>query len=375
MREGKTSHWQGDRRQTTVWEIANNNPFGNPQHEQSWGHGTQKPVECMRRPIANNSRPGQAVYDPFLGSGTSVIAAEMTGRVCFGIELSPHYVDVVVRRWSSADWMYRAMALHNIAAHTMAAENHVIICGYGRSGQNLARLLEQESRANREIVSSLVESIAGLQGDTGDRRLHLLGTQLKKLQARLDLLAEMARRDFLAKIEHEAEELAAGMADSRTAAIMTALIEIQVPSLNLFCESLLDRLIEATGAERGFVLFYLPESTEADVVAARNFQTKNLSLEEYDFSRTLLREVLKRGTPLLLEDVSNDPAYSTEVSVVKFQLKSVLAGPLKQDQRTVGAIYLENNTRPCAFDEEDPTRRSTRRIAGEIGHRGGDVRR
>ena len=99
VRDGKTSHWQGDRTQTTVWEIANNNPFGNPQREQSWGHGTQKPVECMRRPIANNSRPGQAVYDPFLGSGTSVIAAEMTGRVCFGIELCPHYVDVVVRRW------------------------------------------------------------------------------------------------------------------------------------------------------------------------------------------------------------------------------------------------------------------------------------
>jgi Nif-specific regulatory protein len=220
--------------------------------------------------------------------------------------------------------------------------------------ETLTSLFEQEGRANREIVSSLVESITALQGDTGDRRLQLLGSQLKKLQARFDLLAEMARRDFLAKIEHEAEELAAGMADSRSAAIMTALIEIQAPSLNSFCESLLDRLIEATGAERGFVLFYLPESTEADVVAARNFQTKNLSLEEYDFSRTLLREVLKRGAPLLLEDVSNDPAYSTEVSVVKFQLKSVLAGPLKQDQRTVGAIYLENNTRPCAFDEEDP---------------------
>src|SRR6516225_3918568 len=53
-----------------VWEIANNNPFGNPQREHSWGHGTQKPVECMRRSIANNSRPGQAIYDPFLGSGT-----------------------------------------------------------------------------------------------------------------------------------------------------------------------------------------------------------------------------------------------------------------------------------------------------------------
>src|SRR5262249_47265443 len=93
------SHWQGDRRQTTVWEIANNNPFGNQQREQSWGHGTQKPVECMRRPIANNSRPGQVIYDPFLGSDTSLIAAEITGRVCCGLELNPTYVDVIVRRW------------------------------------------------------------------------------------------------------------------------------------------------------------------------------------------------------------------------------------------------------------------------------------
>jgi DNA modification methylase len=53
----------------------------------------------MRRPIVNNSRPGQAVYDPFLGSGTSVIGAEMTGRVCYGLELNPAYVDVIVRRW------------------------------------------------------------------------------------------------------------------------------------------------------------------------------------------------------------------------------------------------------------------------------------
>jgi DNA modification methylase len=99
VRDGKTSHWQGGRKQTTLWEIPNNNPFGNGQREESWGHGTQKPIECMRRPIANNSRPGQAIYDPFLGSGTSLIAAEMSGRVCYGLELDPAYVDVIVRRW------------------------------------------------------------------------------------------------------------------------------------------------------------------------------------------------------------------------------------------------------------------------------------
>jgi len=101
VREGKSSHWQGDRTRTTLWECPNNNPFGNRQREHSWGHGTQKPVECMRRPVVNNSRPGQLVYDPFLGSGTSLIAAEMTGRVCCGLEISPSYVDVILRRWQA----------------------------------------------------------------------------------------------------------------------------------------------------------------------------------------------------------------------------------------------------------------------------------
>ena len=53
----------------------------------------------MRRPILNNSSPGQAVYEPFMGSGTTLIAAETTGRVCLGLELNPAYIDVAVTRW------------------------------------------------------------------------------------------------------------------------------------------------------------------------------------------------------------------------------------------------------------------------------------
>ena len=64
-------------------------------------HSTQKPVECMRRPMENNSSPGQAVYEPFSGSGTTLIAAEMSGRACNAIELSPAYVDVAVQRWQA----------------------------------------------------------------------------------------------------------------------------------------------------------------------------------------------------------------------------------------------------------------------------------
>ena len=69
------------------------------RHRVRCGDSTQKPVECMRRPIVNNSKPGDAIYDPFLGSGTTLIAAESEGRVCYGMELNPAYVDVIVKRW------------------------------------------------------------------------------------------------------------------------------------------------------------------------------------------------------------------------------------------------------------------------------------
>ncbi len=97
-------HWAGDRKQTTLWQIS-----GKDQ-DATTVHGTQKPVECMRRPILNNSSPGQAVYEPFMGSGTTLIAAETTGRVCFGVELNPAYVDVAIERWQQFTGAYAVLA-------------------------------------------------------------------------------------------------------------------------------------------------------------------------------------------------------------------------------------------------------------------------
>jgi DNA modification methylase len=92
VRKGKTGHYDGGRKQSTLWQIDK------PKKSET-GHSTQKPVECMKRPIENNSSPGQAVYEPFSGSGTTIIAGEMTGRCVYAIELSPAYVDVAVKRW------------------------------------------------------------------------------------------------------------------------------------------------------------------------------------------------------------------------------------------------------------------------------------
>jgi DNA modification methylase len=93
VRKGKKHSWSGDRSQSTLWSIAH------PKSET--GHGAQKPVECMKRPIENNSSPGQAVYDPFVGSGTTIIAAEMTARACHAIEINPTYCDVTIERWQN----------------------------------------------------------------------------------------------------------------------------------------------------------------------------------------------------------------------------------------------------------------------------------
>lgn len=95
VRVNEKGQWAGDRKQTTLWSIASKG------QDAATVHSTQKPVECMKRPIENNSSPGQAVYEPFCGSGTTIIAAEMTGRSCHAIELNPAYVDVAVKRWQA----------------------------------------------------------------------------------------------------------------------------------------------------------------------------------------------------------------------------------------------------------------------------------
>jgi DNA modification methylase len=93
VRQGETANWRGDRKQNSVWQI---------EHLRSeTGHSTRKPIECMRRPIENSSKRGDAVYDPFCGSGTTLIAATMTDRLALALDIDELYVDVAVRRWQS----------------------------------------------------------------------------------------------------------------------------------------------------------------------------------------------------------------------------------------------------------------------------------
>lgn len=89
---GSKSRWHGPKNETTVWAIDRDN-------SRDYRHPTQKPVALAERAIVNSSAAGELIYDPFLGSGTTIIAAERLGRHCYAMEIEPLYVDVAVRRW------------------------------------------------------------------------------------------------------------------------------------------------------------------------------------------------------------------------------------------------------------------------------------
>jgi DNA modification methylase len=96
----KNAPWYGKPGEnTTIWDSPSPKFIMGGSDEEKFDHPTQKPVELMRRPILNHTKRGELVYEPFLGSGTTLAAAELTKRVCCGIELDPKYVDVAVQRW------------------------------------------------------------------------------------------------------------------------------------------------------------------------------------------------------------------------------------------------------------------------------------
>jgi DNA modification methylase len=101
VRKGRTAGWTGTKGQSNVWEAASPKSVTGGSDEEKFDHPNQKPLDIICRPILNHTTHGGIVYDPFLGSGTTLAAAEQTGRVCLGIEKEEKYVDIAIQRWQS----------------------------------------------------------------------------------------------------------------------------------------------------------------------------------------------------------------------------------------------------------------------------------
>ena len=102
VRKSSSANWEGGRKQSTLWEFDNHNLMkGGTADDGKTSHSTQKPIEAMARPMRNHGEDGDIVYDPFLGSGTTIIAGEQENRTVYGCELSPQYGEMIIRRWQN----------------------------------------------------------------------------------------------------------------------------------------------------------------------------------------------------------------------------------------------------------------------------------
>jgi DNA modification methylase len=100
-RAGSKGRFLGTRDQSTIWRAPSPKMIMGGSEEPKVDHPTQKPVALYEAPIANHLRRGNAVYDPFLGSGTTLVAAERLGRRCYALEIDPRYVQVAIERWQT----------------------------------------------------------------------------------------------------------------------------------------------------------------------------------------------------------------------------------------------------------------------------------
>lgn len=100
VRKGENASWIGPNNASTVWDITLDKNVGvlTDADKTDGGHATQKPIECMERPIRHHLGD---VYDPFVGSGTTLIAAERQARAAYVMELEPRYCDVTIKRWEN----------------------------------------------------------------------------------------------------------------------------------------------------------------------------------------------------------------------------------------------------------------------------------
>jgi DNA methylase len=100
-RKGAKVPFLGSRDQATVWRAPSPKMIMAGSDEAKQDHPAQKPVVLAETPIANHTMPGDAVYDPFSGSGTTIVAAERLGRRCHAMEIEPRYVQVSIERWQA----------------------------------------------------------------------------------------------------------------------------------------------------------------------------------------------------------------------------------------------------------------------------------
>jgi hypothetical protein len=181
----RTPRWFGKAGDnSTIWDSPSPKFIMGGSKEEKCDHPTQKPIELMRRPILNHAKRGAVVYDPFLGSGTTLIAAELTGRVCYGMELDPKYVDVIVQRWQGFTSKQATLEADGRTFDEVKAERLGVAAWIARCRKEIADI-ESQIRAGHPDIEGLCRALADWGAEL--RLLAKEGWALARPEAKIDL--------------------------------------------------------------------------------------------------------------------------------------------------------------------------------------------
>ena len=220
----------------------------------------------------------------------------------------------------------------------------------GSMVSELVKLLAAEGEALGGTLGAASELCRSLQSSSQDPRLRRLGSLVAEAAARRESAEEHARGSLLGPLAAAAVDSERRGGTALAGAVLARVLEARPGPAGAFCEALLDALLAENGAARGFVVLFHPESTEAEIVCARNYSSENLSLEEHRPSRSVLRELLERPGPVRLEDAAAEGPGPGAESVWRLGLRSVVAAPIGQPP--LGALYLEDSE-PGRFSAAD----------------------
>jgi hypothetical protein len=183
----KNAPWFGKAGEnSTIWDSPSPKFIMGGSDEAKFDHPTQKPVDLMRRPILNHTRRGELVYEPFMGSGTTLAAAELTERVCLGMELDPKYIDVIVQHWQTLAGKKATLDGDGRSFEEVAEERQGRAAGTDRCRAEIAAV-EAQIRAGHADLEGLCLALSDWS-----RELRLIERELD-LQARKPAVARAGR--------------------------------------------------------------------------------------------------------------------------------------------------------------------------------------
>ncbi|HXF05150.1 MAG TPA: sigma-54-dependent Fis family transcriptional regulator [Blastocatellia bacterium] len=203
------------------------------------------------------------------------------------------------------------------------------------------------------LLRELEWGLARLQQETCSRKGRE-GTGRESFPERVSHLLDEIRQDEVVRIREALHQLEPALQHARLGRVAGELAELYFrrPRSADFLDAALDLLIKETRSERAAIVLCQGKGV-VEVVAARNFQSRNLEADEYALSRSVLNRALSKAEVVLLSDAQADPTYSQETSIIRRRVRSVLVAPFRIGTVTLGAIYLENNSVAALYTAED----------------------